>query len=40
MELLGHKSIKTTMDIYGHLYEEVSRETVEKLDRLFAGGAQ
>jgi integrase len=40
MELLGHKSIKTTMDTYGHLYEDVSRETVEKLDRLFAGGAR
>ena len=29
---LGHASIQTTFDIYGHLMPEVSREMVEKLD--------
>jgi integrase len=42
MEVLRHKSIKTTMDIYGHMFPEATRETVNDLDRdldrLAAGG--
>jgi hypothetical protein len=42
MEVMRHKSIRTTMDVYGHMYPEVTRETVNDLDRdldkLAAGG--
>jgi integrase len=42
MEVMRHKSIRTTMDTYGHMYPEVTRSTVNDLDRdldqLAAGG--
>jgi integrase len=38
MEVMRHKSIRTTMDVYGHMYPEVTRETVNDLDKLAAGG--
>ncbi len=42
MEVMRHKSIRTTMDVYGHMYPEVTRSTVNDLDRdldqLAAGG--
>lgn len=42
MEVMRHKSIRTTMDVYGHMYPETTRETVNDLDRdldkLAAGG--
>lgn len=42
MEVLRHKSIRTTMDVYGHLFPENVREIVndlnDDLDRLAAGG--
>ncbi len=42
MEVMRHKSIRTTMDVYGHLYPEVTRSTINDLDRdldqLAAGG--
>jgi integrase len=42
MEVLRHKSIRTTMDVYGHMFPENVRETVSELDRdldqLAAGG--
>jgi integrase len=31
-ELLRHSSIQLTMDTYGHLFEQVQRETAEKMD--------
>lgn len=31
---LGHRSIKTTLGTYGHLYEETDAETAAKLDEL------
>jgi integrase len=36
-ELLGHHSIQVTMDIYGHLYTEGNRKTVDALDDLSTG---
>lgn len=43
-EVLRHRSIRTTMDTYGHLFPENVRETVNDLDRdldrLAAGGEE
>jgi len=42
MEVLRHTSIRTTMDVYGHMFPENVRQTVNDLDRdldrLAAGG--
>ncbi|NOX28524.1 MAG: tyrosine-type recombinase/integrase [Actinobacteria bacterium] len=32
-EHLGHSSIRVTMDVYGHLYEDSKDEIAERLDR-------
>jgi integrase len=32
---LGHSSIKTTLDTYGHLYPHADRVAAEALDELF-----
>ena len=37
MKLVGHTSIKTTMDIYTHLSEAQLQKTAAKLDDMFAG---
>lgn len=37
MKLVGHTSIKTTMDIYTHLSEIYLQRTAAKLDAMFAG---
>ena len=34
MSLLGHTSIATTVDVYGHLVEGRSRELADTMDRL------
>ncbi|WP_017795716.1 tyrosine-type recombinase/integrase [Oceanobacillus kimchii] len=34
-ERLGHASIKTTIDVYGHLFPNKQRETADRLDDLF-----
>lgn len=34
-ERLGHASIKTTIDVYGHLFPNKQKETADKLDELF-----
>jgi site-specific recombinase XerC len=33
-ELLRHSSIQFTMDIYGHLFEQVQQETADKMDEV------
>jgi integrase len=35
MELLGHSSITTTMNTYGHVLEEMKRETARQTDAVF-----
>jgi integrase len=35
-ELLRHSSIQLTMDTYGHLFDQVQRETADKMDAVFA----
>ena len=37
MKLVGHTSIKTTMDVYTHLSEAQLVKTASKLDNMFAG---
>jgi integrase len=32
-EHLGHSSIRVTMDVYGHLYEDVKDEIADRLER-------
>ena len=34
---LGHASIKTTVDIYGHLFEGAQREAAEKFGKVMQG---
>ena len=34
---LGHKSITTTVDLYGHLVPEASARARDALDKAFAG---
>ncbi len=34
---VGHSSIKTTMDVYGHLYDEAEEELAARLDELRIG---
>ena len=34
---IGHKSIKTTQDIYGHLFDDVQKTIANDLDRLRRG---
>jgi integrase len=38
-ELLRHSSIQLTMDTYGHLFEEMKRETADKMDEVLASTA-
>ena len=33
-ERLGHASINTTIDVYGHLFPNKQRETADRLDDL------
>jgi integrase len=35
-ELLRHSSIQLTMDTYGHLFDEMQRETADKMDAVSA----
>ena len=34
---IGHKSVKTTQDIYGHLFDEVQKTIANDLDNLRRG---
>ena len=34
---LGHSSIKTTLDIYGHLYEPLDEVAADRLEELVLG---
>jgi len=36
-ELLRHSSIQLTMDTYGHLFDEIERETADKMDQVLRG---
>jgi integrase len=33
-ERLGHESVKTTMDIYAHLYPEKEAQLIDKLNNI------
>jgi integrase len=35
MEILGHKDLKTTMRIYGHVLDQMKRDAAAKMDELF-----
>jgi integrase len=35
MELLGHSSINVTMNIYGHVLDDMKRETARQTDAVF-----
>jgi integrase len=35
MELLGHSSINLTMNTYGHVLEEMKKETANQMDAVF-----
>jgi integrase len=39
MERLGHSTISTTMDIYGHIFPAAGREAADRLDQMFASTA-
>jgi hypothetical protein len=32
MELMGHTSIRTTMDLYGHLFETLESQRYERMN--------
>ena len=36
MELLGHSSFNLTMNTYGHILEEIKKETAKQADALFS----
>jgi integrase len=36
MELLGHSSITVTMNVYGHVLDEMRRETARQIDAVFS----
>jgi integrase len=38
MELLGHSSISLTMNTYGHILEEMKKETARQADAIFGSG--
>lgn len=40
MDRLGHSTIATTMDIYGHIFPAAGREAADRLDQMFASTAQ
>jgi integrase len=37
-ELLGHKDISTTLNVYGHVLASMQQEAMDKLDDLFGKG--
>ncbi|SEF34486.1 Phage integrase family protein [Amycolatopsis pretoriensis] len=39
-QYLGHKNMKTTMDVYGHLFERAHGQAADTIDRAFAGRAR
>jgi integrase len=39
MERLGHSTIVTTMNVYGHLYPAAGRELADRLDQMFGTAA-
>ena len=39
MERLGHKDIKTTLNVYGHLLPELQEELSDRLDTIYRKGA-
>jgi hypothetical protein len=38
MERLGHKDIKTTLNVYGHLLPELQEELSDRLDTIYRNG--
>src|SRR5215218_9373176 len=40
MERLGHKDIKTTLNVYGHLFPELQGELNDRLDSIYQSGLQ
>ena len=34
---LGHKSIKTTLNIYAHMFDKDAKEAADMLDKLYNG---
>lgn len=40
MERLGHSSITTTLDLYGHLFPELEAELTDRLDQMLMGAGQ
>jgi len=39
-EMMGHRSLRLTDDVYGHSTPEMHREAANELDRLFGGSDQ
>ncbi len=37
--LMGHSTIRVTMDVYGHLMHDADKEATEKLAALVLGGS-
>jgi integrase len=33
-ERLGHKSVRTVLDVYGHLYESADRQVADRLEEI------
>lgn len=35
--MMGHASIGTTLDVYGHLFDSMHEEVADRLDALYRG---
>jgi integrase len=38
MELLGHSTIRLTLDVYSHVIPQLDRQAADRVERILTGG--